>query len=97
MPAIPDDERSAIVHLFRSSSIEMSVHDLPSCRSAGRCCRVACSFTSVTSPGRDGSKRSTSLRRFALTVRTVPHLPVRKLASKEELQQVLEGLSGVAR
>jgi methylenetetrahydrofolate reductase (NADPH) len=26
----------------------------------------------------------------------VPHLPVRKLASKEELQQVLEGLSGVA-
>lgn len=95
--AIPDDEHSAIVHLFRSSSIEMSVHDVPKLPECRALLPAGLQLYISHLPGQ-GWQRTIDV---AAQVRAhgfepVPHLPVRKLASKEELQQVLEGLSGVA-
>ena len=97
MSAIPDDEHSAIVHLFRRSSIEMSVHDLPKLPECRALLPGGLQLYISHLPGQ-GWQRTIDV---AAQVRAhgfepVPHLPVRKLASEEELQQVLEGLSGVA-
>ncbi len=94
---MPNDERSAIVHLCRRSSIEMSVHDLsklPECRAL---LPGGLQLYISHLPGQTWKATIEAAAQVrAQGFEPVPHLPVRKLASKDELQQVLEGLSGVA-
>ena len=95
MSAIPDDEHSAIVHLFRRSSIEMSVHDLPKLPECRALLPGGLQLYISHLPAQGWQQTiDVAAQVRAHGFEPVPHLPVRKLASEEELRQVLEGLSG---
>src|SRR4029434_8628169 len=95
MPAVPGDERAAIISLCRRSSIELSVHDLPKLPECRALLPGGLQLYISHLPG----QRWQQTIEAAAQVRAhgfdpVPHLPVRKLTSEGELQQVLKGLSG---
>ncbi len=97
MPAIPDDERSAIVHLCRRSSIEMSVHDLPRLPECRALLPGGLQLYISHLPAQQWQQTiDVAAQVRAHGFEPVPHLPVRKLASEGELRQVLEGLTGLA-
>ena len=96
-PTAPSDERSAISDLCRRVSVEMTVHDvakLPEC-------------VSLLPPGTPVYVSHLPNQQWQATIDTasalrtsglepVPHIPVRKLASQHELEQLLGQLSARA-
>ena len=96
--ATPGDERRAISDLFRRVSVEMTVHDvakLPEC-------------TTLLPPGTpvyvshlpnqhwpETVTASAALREAGLE--PVPHIPARKLTSRQELEQLLAQLAASAK
>jgi methylenetetrahydrofolate reductase (NADPH) len=97
MPAVPGDERAAIISLCRRSSIELSVHDLPKlpeCRAFLPCGLQLYISHLPGQPWQQTIEAAAQVRAHGFD--PVPHLPVRKLTSEGELQQVLKGLSGEA-
>ena len=92
----PGDERTTIIRLAQHASVEMTVHDVAKLAECQSILQGGALYISHL-PGQEWEATiatATQVRGHGFD--PVPHIPVRKLHSREELEHVLEQLSGRA-
>jgi methylenetetrahydrofolate reductase (NADPH) len=91
------DERSTIVRLAQRASVEMTVHDVAKLAECQSILKGGSSFYISHLPGQEWQATiATAAQVRGHGFEPVPHVPVRKLVSRDELEQVLEQLSSRA-
>ncbi|HKE44303.1 MAG TPA: hypothetical protein VKB41_07165 [Steroidobacteraceae bacterium] len=94
-PAISSgDERATIIRLAQHASVEMTVHDAGKLGDCQAILRGGSRLYISHLPGQEWEATiATAAQVRGHGFEPVPHVPVRKLASREELEQVLEQLT----
>src|SRR5262245_4514950 len=88
------DERTTIIRLAQRASVEMTVHDAPKLAECQSILQAGSRLYISHLPGQEWEATiATAAQVRGHGFDPVPHVPVRKLASHEELEQVLEQLA----